>query len=119
MSEPKTCLCGAMTWQQDDKEWWPTNAEIDLYLVAEADSLFCPRCGARLLPNGEVEPRGEVVGEAWAWINDDNNFANAGKVTAIQDCEPTGFLTYSGASPHRVLLVRADPPDEPKGDGDE
>lgn len=49
MSEPKTC-CGASEYNSREKQWYYQG-----YWV-----IFCPFCGARLLPNGDFEPRGEV-----------------------------------------------------------
>ena len=57
---------------------------------------FCPECGAHLLPNGDFEPRGKVVGEAWVVFHED------GFIISVF-ATPAG---WPGAVLTRVLLVR-------------
>jgi len=56
----KTC-CGACQYQNYSTpgEWWWEGCKYESHVVT-----FCPVCGAHLLPGGEFEPRGEVVGRA-------------------------------------------------------
>jgi len=111
MPEPKTCPCRACCYQKHPtwSEWWWEGCKQESHVVT-----FCPICGAHLLPNGEVEPRGEVVGEA-VLLHEPGTW----RVTDIA-------LLVGGIEGDvipgvvRVLLVRpADPPDEPEGDGDD
>ncbi len=62
MSELKTCPCGHSKYgAQGFPNRWRWQDPIDAYAIA---ANFCLDCGAHLLPNGDIERRGKVVGEA-------------------------------------------------------
>lgn len=71
MLELKTC-CGACRFEGFGWHYRPCPRMTGLTdMICEKTVNFCPDCGAHLLPNGEIERRGETVGEAWLTTNAD------------------------------------------------
>ena len=61
--EPNTC-CGATVCYVDGSWFYHLLPKFPGGQRAIFKVNFCPECGVHFLPNGEVEPRGEVVGRA-------------------------------------------------------
>ena len=92
MTEPKRCPCRSSHYNTRlHPHRWYWAESIDGYAIPAS---FCLDCGAHLLPNGEVEPRGEVVGEGILYLG--HPFVDSIAINYNAVCSIEG----------RVLLVR-------------